>query len=1039
MPSKNRVSDFFVAGGTLKPSVPSYVKRPADDELFNLTLAGEYCYVLTPRQMGKSSLMVRAARRLQAEGIHAAIIDLTDVGKQGRTIDEWYLGLLGDLQRELRLTTNPETWWQEHNHLGQPQRFRNFLIDVALAELDGRIAIFIDEIDTTLNLDFTDDFFAVIRALFNRRAQNPELERLTFVLLGVASPSDLIEDSARTPYNIGQEINLHEFSREDASILEQGLTQAYPNQGQTIFERIFYWTNGHPYLTQRLCKAIAQSGNHVWSDNEIDGIVEKMFLSVEARNETNIQFVRKRILTNPQKTQLLKLYQKIYRGRTIPHDKRSADQSQLKLSGLVKVENGRLGVRNQIYRHAFDLRWVRKNIDRGWQFALTVASSAIAIIAVGLLIYSGIIAIRANNAKVRFWENESPQIRANALVTLFNSPPNLFASNYEAPALSMLFELSESEQSAIFAQTEFNEFEDLELLATKLYVKLAEFNINEGNFKFKNQPVLREMASALSQFAKEEITCPNPSTTTPSEQNERAFVLKEEIVCWMKARELAEAGEYEEAREYYNAAIAINGNNSATYYERATVNIQLNEQDLALDDLAQAVASLELENTPRIIKHNEDECFFDSNDTFEEASGPLAPGRTYCGILDDENDFYFIELSTPGVISVTLHNDYWTLGNQFQPNDVLTLYQLDDLPESKGRCCFQQEQTHTVNIQADSAGRYYLLVQTIDIVPATYSLIWSIEETLSVCHPSEAFIDSFEGIPSELEAGQTLNLLANYSGSDLSFSWSTTAGEFDDPSANSVVFTAPESAGSAGTVSITLKANNACGASEDQLSLDIVSPPLTPTSTPSSTPMPTSTATPTVNAVTTTRVTATATVDNATAAAQTATAQAIEVATTQANETVTAVAQATETAAIATARAVGTSMAATATANAILPITDARAELQPGNTTVRFTWEWDGVLGPNMYFVVRFGPVGNVHSRIWTTDFHYELSVGDNTIFPKGQSYDWHIALIRDLPPLGGGTENDSSWEEIGEETARSGPHAPIVLPHVEPTIAPPP
>ena len=57
-------AQFFVAGGTLRSDAPSYVQRPADDELFNQALAGEFCYVLTPRQMGKSSLMIRTARRL---------------------------------------------------------------------------------------------------------------------------------------------------------------------------------------------------------------------------------------------------------------------------------------------------------------------------------------------------------------------------------------------------------------------------------------------------------------------------------------------------------------------------------------------------------------------------------------------------------------------------------------------------------------------------------------------------------------------------------------------------------------------------------------------------------------------------------------------------------------------------------------------------------------------------------------------------------------------------------------------------------------
>ena len=49
--------EFFVAGGTLWQEAPSYIVRPADDELFRLALEGEYCDVLAARQMGKSSLI----------------------------------------------------------------------------------------------------------------------------------------------------------------------------------------------------------------------------------------------------------------------------------------------------------------------------------------------------------------------------------------------------------------------------------------------------------------------------------------------------------------------------------------------------------------------------------------------------------------------------------------------------------------------------------------------------------------------------------------------------------------------------------------------------------------------------------------------------------------------------------------------------------------------------------------------------------------------------------------------------------------------
>jgi len=73
----SKAESFYVVGGTLQRDAPSYIARDADEQLFRLLKKGEVCYVLTARQMGKSSLMVQTAARLREEGATVAVLDLT--------------------------------------------------------------------------------------------------------------------------------------------------------------------------------------------------------------------------------------------------------------------------------------------------------------------------------------------------------------------------------------------------------------------------------------------------------------------------------------------------------------------------------------------------------------------------------------------------------------------------------------------------------------------------------------------------------------------------------------------------------------------------------------------------------------------------------------------------------------------------------------------------------------------------------------------------------------------------------------------------
>ena len=356
----------YQVGGSLSSDSPSYIYREADHIFAETLRAGQFCYVLNSRQMGKSSLRVQAIRRLKSVGVVSIFVDLTGMGRQDFTPEKWYAGFVQSLitgsQRELNLDWRQ--WWRERREFLTPsQRLIQFIEEILCPAIAQPLVIFVDEIDRVLSQSFAlDDFFSLIRYFSEKKAESPSRYPLTFALLGVARPSDLIQDRSKSPFNIGKAIHLSGFNLNEALPLMEGFKGSFTHPRQ-VLQEILAWTGGQPFLTQKLCQLVAEVAL-IQGPISVEQVVRSRILEHwESQDEPeHLRTIRNRILRHPRNAvQCLELYAEILNQGAIAAQSDQAQQD-LKLSGLVKTEKGRILVHNRIYQTLFNSSWVAQQL-----------------------------------------------------------------------------------------------------------------------------------------------------------------------------------------------------------------------------------------------------------------------------------------------------------------------------------------------------------------------------------------------------------------------------------------------------------------------------------------------------------------------------------------------------------------------------------------------------------------------------------------------------------------------------------------------------
>lgn len=355
----------------LKPStiIPEhlYVERSADRQLRTVIEdMGRPAYILVSRQMGKTNLLINMKRERVGD-----IVLYLDLSNRFDSARKWFRNVIDSLidSYPVFFESLEEKVFKQREESGfEPNVEFDRHLRMLLRACDRRVIIVLDEIDSLVGCNYSDVVLAQIRSMYFSRVNHSEYARLTYVLSGVAEPSDLIRDKNISPFNIGEKIYLEDFNRSE---FDSFLEKAKLLLSNDVMDKIFEWASGNPRITWDICSEIEDrmlGGESINSDT-VDNVVQKLYLRDYDR--APVDHIRTLVEADIQIRNAIIAIR--YSRSSIPDDK---IKSKLYLAGITKsIEGGELAIKNRVIDDALSDRWIEQ-ISLAQKSIVTLAHEA---------------------------------------------------------------------------------------------------------------------------------------------------------------------------------------------------------------------------------------------------------------------------------------------------------------------------------------------------------------------------------------------------------------------------------------------------------------------------------------------------------------------------------------------------------------------------------------------------------------------------------------------------------------------------------------
>ncbi|MDZ7958171.1 MAG: AAA-like domain-containing protein [Aulosira sp. DedQUE10] len=299
---------------------------------------GSLIQIKAPRQMGKTSIMVRILAHAATLGYQTVSLNLLQADKKILTdLNKLLRWLCANITHKLKLKNRLDDYWDED--LGSKANCTLYLQEYILSQIDNPLVLALDEVNQIFESpEIAQDFLSLLRS-WHEEAKDSDLWQKLRLVVNNSTEVYIPLNIHKSPFQVGLSVQLRSFSWEQVQDLAQRHQINIPIGD---LAELMWLVAGHPYLLRVAFYHLAHQ-DLSWEE-----------LMQTATSDTGIysEYLHQHLWYLQQHPELAKAFEQALKAKA-PIELEQVQAFKLHSMGLVNMRDNQVMISCDLYQRYF--------------------------------------------------------------------------------------------------------------------------------------------------------------------------------------------------------------------------------------------------------------------------------------------------------------------------------------------------------------------------------------------------------------------------------------------------------------------------------------------------------------------------------------------------------------------------------------------------------------------------------------------------------------------------------------------------------------